>query len=496
MRMTHLKGPVASATKWSAIATASRLVIGYATLLLAAPFISAKEFGLFSLILVILSFGQLLSEAGLRDALIYRSEPARLEFSSIFWLCILISLLVFLLIWISAPTLAAIFLFSDLEAWIRISAPIATILAIGAPYQAVLEKDLRFKSLAFIEIASGVAGLALTLAWIILGSALAALVAGMMLRAATRTALLFAAGVPQLAPEFGFSVASLNVIGRFGAFRTADLALGFLVQRIDRILVAFFFGQEALGLYAFALHIAVEPMQRLIPTFTQVMFPGLSKIKTDLTRVARVYCKGLKVISAVNLPIIAAVVVCAPMAVPMLFGDHWIDAVPLIRILSVVAAMRVLMGPSGVLTMSQGRPDLTLYWNVGLSIVAAAAMAGAAAIGNLIDVAVAFAGLYALLLLIHPLFLLRPVLPDLAIRQLLHAVAAPLLLSCAAGVVAALAGQLDPSGGPVVKLVIQCLVGGIVYVAGLLMVDRGFVRETSALLFRGRSEGKSAALRN
>lgn len=489
--MTHLKGPVASAAKWSATATLARLVIGYGTLLLAAPFISAKDFGLFSLILVILSFGQLLSEAGLRDALIYRSEVARLEFSSIFWLCLLIALLVFFLIWVAAPVLAAIFLFSDLEMWIRISAPIATILAIGAPYQAILEKDLRFKAMAFIEITSSVAGLGLTIAWSLLGSALAALVGGLMLRAATRTALLLAVGVPQWAPEFRFSAASLNVIGRFGAFRTADLALGFLVQRIDRILIAFFFGQEALGVYAFAWHIAVEPMQRLIPTFTQVLFPGLSKIKSDLVRVARVYCKGLKVISATNLPIIVAVAVCSPVAVPMLFGDHWIDAVPLIQILSVVAAMRVLMGPSGVLTMSQGRPDITLYWNMGLSIVGAAVMIGAAAIGDLTDVAIAFAGLYVLLFLVHPLLLLRPVLPDLSVLQLLHAVAAPLLLSCAAGVAAAIAGHLEPWGG-LAELMIQCLVGAVVYVAGFLIVDKEFVRETSALLIPrppGRGSG-------
>jgi O-antigen/teichoic acid export membrane protein len=483
-RAIPLAGQVASAAKWSAVSTLSRLIIGYGTLLLVAPFISAKEFGLFSLILVILSFGQILSEAGLRDALVYRSELARLEFSSIFWLCLLAALFVFILFWVAAPLLAAIFRFSDLERWIRISAPVATILAIGAPYQALLEKDLRFRTLALVEVTSSVAGLALTIAWMLMGSALAALVGGMMLRAVTRTALLLAVGIPQLAPEFRFSAASLNVVGRFGAFRITDLTLGFFVQRLDRILIAIFLGQEALGVYAFAWLLAVEPMQRLIPTFTQVLFPGFSKIKADLPRVARVYCKGLKAISAINLPIIVAVVVCAPVAVPLLFGDHWIAAIPVIQILAVVAAMRVAMGPSGVLLMSQGRPDVTLYWNVGVSMLGAVALVAAATIGGLREVAIAFAGLYVLLFLVHPFLLLRPVLPDLSVGQLLHALAAPILLSCAAGVAAAIAGGLEPWGGWA-ELTIQCLVGGVTYAAGFLMVDRGFVRETAGLLAAG-----------
>lgn len=488
--MARLRGQIASAAKWSAAATLARLLTSYGTLLLAAPFVSAEEFGLFALIVMILSFGQILSEAGLRDALIYRTEAARAEFSSVFWLCLASAVLVFLLLWAAAPVLAAIFEFSDLESWIRISAPVAAILAVGAPHQAILENDLRFRTLAFIEIASSVAGLALTVAWLLLGSALAALIGGLMLRAVTRTVLLLVVGARQIAPRFQFAVASLNVVGRFGAFRTADLTLAFFVQRMDRILIALFFGQEALGIYAFAWNIAVESIQRLIPAFTQVLFPGLSRIKGDLARVTEAYCEGLKVISAATLPIVIAIVVCSPIAVPPLFGEQWRPAVPLIQILSVVAAMRVAMSPSGVLLMSQGRPEITLYWNIGLSTLGAAVMAGVAATGHLIHVAIAFAGVYILLFLIHPFPLLRPVLPGIRFDQILNALAAPALLSCLAGIGAAVAAHLAPWGA-LTDLVIQFFMGSLIYVAGFLMVDRAFLRETSVLLARRREDDRA-----
>lgn len=480
--MSTFRGQVASAAKWSILGTLARLLVSYGMALAAAPFMSTQEFGLFSFILVILNMGQFLGEGGLRDALIYRNrEVTRREFSTVFWLCFVFALSVLFLTWAAAPALSAIFEFSDLEGWIRIAAPIATIAAIGAPYQAFLEKDLRFKSLAVIEITSGIAALALTIAWIFLGSALAAIVGGMMLKAATRTGLLFAVGLLDMAPELRLSLASVKIAGRFGAFRTADFALGMLLYKADRVLIAYFLGQEALGIYSFAWYIAVEPMHRLIPIFTQVLFPGLSKIKDDLVRVARVYCGGLKLLGATNLPIIAGIVVCSPAAIPMLFGRQWSDAVPLIEILAVVGAVRVVMDPAIVLLLSQGRSDISLYWNAGASVLLVAAVAGATAIGDAKDVAIAVASLYVLFFAVPSTLLIGRVLPELGAGKILGAVAAPFLLSCVAGGAAAAIGHLEFSDVRA-QLAVQCLVGAIVYVLGFLTVDGKFVRDTVALL--------------
>jgi O-antigen/teichoic acid export membrane protein len=480
--MSAFKGLVASAAKWSVVGTLARLLVSYGMVLAAAPFMSTQEFGLFSFILVILNIGQFLGEGGLRDALIYRNqEVTRREFSSVFWLCFLLALSVLFLMWVAAPALSAIFKFSDLDSWIRIAAPIATIPAIGGPYQAFLEKDLRFKTLALIEVTSGLAGLALTVAWLFLGSALAALIWGMMLKAAIRTGLLLAVGTSQVALELKLSFASLKTAGRFGAFRTADIAFGMMMHRADQVLIAYFLGQEALGIYAFAWQIAVEPVLRLYVVLTQVLFPGLSKIKEDLARVTRVYCRGLKLIGAILLPIIAGIVVCSPVAVPMVFGQQWSDAVPLIEILAVVGAVCVVVGPSGSLLLSQGRSDITLYCTSGRFVLGCAAVIVAAAVGGLMSVAATVAGLYVLFLLVHPVLLVQRVLPNLRIGQILLTVSAPLLLSCLAAAVALVAADLG-SGDGLGKLVIQGLVGAVVYTLGFLIVDREFVRDSFALL--------------
>jgi teichuronic acid exporter len=288
-------------------------------------------------------------------------------------------------------------------------------------------------------------------------------------------------GTSQVALELKLSFASLKTAGRFGAFRTADIAFGMMMHRADQVLIAYFLGQEALGIYAFAWQIAVEPVLRLYVVLTQVLFPGLSKIKEDLARVTRVYCRGLKLIGAILLPIIAGIVVCSPVAVPMVFGQQWSDAVPLIEILAVVGAVCVVVGPSGSLLLSQGRSDITLYCTSGRFVLGCAAVIVAAAVGGLMSVAATVAGLYVLFLLVHPVLLVQRVLPNLRIGQILLTVSAPLLLSCLAAAVALVAADLG-SGDGLGKLVIQGLVGAVVYTLGFLIVDREFVRDSFALL--------------
>jgi lipopolysaccharide exporter len=158
--------------------------------------------------------------------------------------------------------------------------------------------------------------------------------------------------------------------------------------------------------------------------------------------------------------------------------------VPLIGILAIVAATRLLTAPAGSLLMSQGRPDITLYWNAGASVLSGAIVAGVATIGGIRDVALVLAALYALFFLVHPILLVRSVLPHVGYWQFLHSITMPILLSTAAGLAAAAAGQLAPMDAWL-KLVLQCAVGILVYLPAYFVLDNAFVREAAALLLLG-----------
>jgi teichuronic acid exporter len=63
----------------------------------------------------------------------------------------------------------------------------------------------------------------------------------------------------------------------------------------------------------------------------------------------------------------------APLFVPVFLGPGWDHIVPLIQILSVFGAIRVIGNPSGPAFLAKGRPELGFYFNFVLSVVASIA---------------------------------------------------------------------------------------------------------------------------
>jgi len=53
----------------------------------------------------------------------------------------------------------------------------------------------------------------------------------------------------------------------------------------------------------------------------------------------------------------------------LFFGEKWIDATPILQILSVYMLIRSISNPVGSLQLALGKPDLGFYWNLALLFI-------------------------------------------------------------------------------------------------------------------------------
>ena len=311
---------------------------------------------------------------------------------------------------------------------------------------------------------------------------LRALIVGFSAGAALRILLLLAFGLPLLRPRFIVSLANTSEVLRFGLYRAGDGLVSFAAQRADQILIAGLLGQEALGIYVFAWRLVMEPIQRINPIFTRVLFPTLAKIKGDLGRIAKAYTTCMKMIATAGLPLIAAIAVTAPTFTPLFFGDQWLPAVPLIQGLAVVSVIRTLINPVGALLLSQGRADLGFRWNV---VVACSTVSIVILVGyilaDLLALVVFLVMLHCAFLIAHYRVLIRQVIPRLGFRELLSAAATPALFSLAATLPAVVLEHFTEWPGATV-LALQVGAGLVVYGSLFALFDRRFLVEIAGLL--------------
>jgi teichuronic acid exporter len=52
-----------------------------------------------------------------------------------------------------------------------------------------------------------------------------------------------------------------------------------------------------------------------------------------------------------------------------IFGEKWLDAVPILQIMAVVGILRVLMNPNGSIILAKGKANIAFYWDAAVLIV-------------------------------------------------------------------------------------------------------------------------------
>ncbi len=139
---------------------------------------------------------------------------------------------------------------------------------------------------------------------------------------------------------------------RYGGGVLAAGGLTALRQQGDNLFIAATMGSSALGTYYFAYNAGLGIVTSLVNSFGTVSFPMLWATASGHHRrlmLRKIMLAGL----AVFAPLIAAQSLLAPFYVPLIFGEHWAFAAPLIAILCLAGFAQL----ASVLTANWLRAD-------------------------------------------------------------------------------------------------------------------------------------------
>jgi O-antigen/teichoic acid export membrane protein len=210
------------------------------------------------------------------------------------------------------------------------------------------------------------------------GMGVLSLVTAFVVRNVMVTALLAWQARKLGAMRLGVSRDSLRTIMAFGCPQMAERLLNIAADRMDFALIGTTMGAEQLGYYAFASNLVSIPQTRLNSVFTAVALPVFARLQHDRRALGNAYCKILRGLTTINALILVGAIPLASLAVPLVFGTRWIDAVPLVQILALVGLGRAIGNPVGSLVIATGAVRLSLAWNVlVIALTLVATFAGA-----------------------------------------------------------------------------------------------------------------------
>src|SRR5690606_1363348 len=152
--MTSIKKKFISGVVWESVGRFSSLGIQFIVTILIARVLSPADYGIIGLLTFFIALGQIFLDSGFSQALIQKKEADENDFSSVFFLNMILGAVVYLFLYFISPYIASFYKLSDLTDYARVLFLIIPINSFGLIQNVIIQKELTFKKTATASIVS------------------------------------------------------------------------------------------------------------------------------------------------------------------------------------------------------------------------------------------------------------------------------------------------------------------------------------------------------
>ncbi len=326
--------------------------IGLISTVVVARLLVPSDFGVVAMASSVMAAVELLSSFGFDVALIQRQRAGRDQFDTAWTLNLLFAVA-------CAGTLAvAAYPAAQFYSEPRLQGVILA-LAVGTLVQGfenvgvvAFRKELTFgKEFRFLLIKKLV-GFSVTVAMAFALRSYWALVVGMV------TGRILGVAISYIAHPYRprFSLRARPELLQLSKWLLLNNILFFFNHRISDFIIGRLSGAHALGLFTVSYEISNLPSTELVAPINRATLPGYAQLSSDLQRLREAFLGVLGMVATLVLPASIGVAAVADLLVPVIFGEQWSEAVPLIQILAVFGGLHATQTNAGPALMALGKP--------------------------------------------------------------------------------------------------------------------------------------------
>ena len=466
-------------------ASALRLSLQFALLPILARLVGPAEYGLVALAMPFILFANVLADGGMSYALGRRTEVSRELESTVFWLAGGLGLTLALATAAAAWPMGALLNQPRLPLLLAALSPIMLMNGLTAASNGRIIREGRFGAFAAGDLISTLASAAVAVGAALQGYGAWSLVAQQLTLWVCKLAWVTYAGKARIA--FAFRLGEARALVRFGLHTIGATLADFVSRNIDNLIVGAILGTTSLGYYAMAYQVIRAPDMLISGPLYLYIFTAVSRTAqgASVRAMQDLAVSALRLGSAGLAPLFCGLALTADLAVPLVLGDRWSDAIAPLRWLAAAGFFFCLCSIVATTLMGLGRTALQLRLSLMLGgativLVGAAAHFGLTAVSATLAVGIAaVAGLY-----IHRL---AAALKTPAVSLL--AAAGPALAGCAAMTIAltALRAAMHDINATA-ELAMLIVFGAVAYGATLWVTARRRLREDLRAFGRAQAD--------
>jgi len=351
-------------------AQAAKFLLNFMAAAVLARLLSPTDFGLVGMVLGITALAAVFNALGLSTATIQRETITQEQVSNLFWINVASSGILATLCAISAPWVAEFYHNPHVTNIMLVMSVTFLLTGSTVQHQALLTRQMRFRALAVIDVASSAIGFASAcfIAW--KGFAYWALVWQQLVTSGCSLILTWLTSGWR--PHLPSRNSGVRPLVSFGAHLSAADFIAQFALNTDSILLGRFYGPAPLGLYTRAYVLLTRPIQQVMMPINSVLIPVLSRLQFDPERYRRTHMRAYDTLALFVLSFAGMCLVLSRPLVLVILGPKWNSVVPLFAAFTFVAVTGPLAFICTWVYESQGRggDQLRNHTTLGLGLIA------------------------------------------------------------------------------------------------------------------------------
>jgi len=363
----QIKARVIASLFWKLMERVGTHGIQFVVQIVLARLLLPEEYGTIAIIAIFISFANVFVQYGFNTALIQKKNADETDFSSVFFLSLLVAAVFYLILFWAAPFIAAFYGNPSLSGLLRVLAMTLFVGGLNSIQNAVVARKLAFRKLFFSSLGamlvSGLVGIVMAYN----GYGSWALVAQQLSNQIMIAIILWF--TVKWRPSLLFSMGRLKELFSFGWKLLVSALINMLYMDSQGLIIAKIYSPIMLGYFNRGQQFPALIVSNINGSIQSVMFPALSQQQENVRRVKEMVRRAIITSSFLIFPMMVGLAVIAEPLVKILLTDKWLPCVPFLQISCAAYALLPIHTANLQVINALGRSDIFLKLEIIKNIV-------------------------------------------------------------------------------------------------------------------------------
>ncbi len=343
---------------WTALQKYSLISIQFISGIVLSRLLTPHDYGCIGMLSIFMVMAEVFIDGGFGSALIQKKNPTQEDYSTIFYWNLIMAALLYVVLFFAAPFIARFYDIPLLSSVLRVQALLLFIYAFNIIQKNQLRKNLNFKLLSIITVATSVISLAVTILMAYKGFGVWALVAQNLITAAI-PAVVFWFYV-KWRPSRVFSKESFKELFSFGFYMFLTSIVNKICQSIQTLLIGKLYSPMTSGYYSKAMITEKLASHSISSVMTSVTYPLYVQIQDDMEAMRNMVKHITQTAAYLTFPLMFVLILVAKPVFILLYSDRWLDSVPYFQILCLVGLSSCLQAANSQTIAAIGKSKILL----------------------------------------------------------------------------------------------------------------------------------------